>query len=189
MVLDEFLIIRDDGRFFLFDDGFRGYGITGLGGEDARVELGRGFLGEGGCRARALCCLCFTKVVCIGNCEVLETRRCSLQPVPSAAAPTRQVVLIGWKTGREGKGTVPFDEGCEVDALCGKHGRLFLLVFVCCLCAVTCLWRVFSVLGVVACFERGSPADLRDYCRMRAANLTSIWTSFSSTWLWMDEAG
>jgi hypothetical protein len=90
--------------------------------------------------------LCLPKVVCVGHCEILETRRCGFQPgrEPSATR-TKKGGLIGAKAGKEGRGVVPFDESCEVDALCRKHGRLLVVVVVCCLCAVTCLQRILSL--------------------------------------------
>jgi hypothetical protein len=150
LILDEFLIILDDGRLFLLVDGFRGNGITSLRREDARVELGRDFLGKGGRGARALCCLCLAKVVCVGDGEILETRCCGFQPRRGPSANNRTKVAV--ETENEGRGVVPFDEGCEVDALCRKHGLLLVVVVVRCLCTVTCRTKMMTLASCL-CFK------------------------------------
>jgi hypothetical protein len=152
LIFDEFLIILDDGRLFLLGNGFRGNGITSLRREDACVELGRDFLGEGGRGARALCCLCLAKVVCVGDGEILETRCRGFQPGRGPSANTRTKAARWTEAENERRGVLPFDESCEVDALCRKHGRLLVVVVVHCLCTVTCPTKTMSL---VSCEYKG----------------------------------
>src|SRR5271156_6464834 len=69
-IFNKFLEIHDEWLLFLFDDRFLHHTITSIWSKNTSVELRSRVLRQrwGGTTT----CMCFTEVICIGNCQVFQ---------------------------------------------------------------------------------------------------------------------